>query len=168
MNQCVAPALHVSYGWLAYVLFHAYHLDACEQKSLGKHAYLSSWRLRYGLNDMIFAPYCLSAWEIYLKICKTFAKLLFDMPKSYQSHMTIQFENLIHICCLSCIELCQIVVTLERILFMLSWSRFTCTPYTPFLCFFEKLALYHPLISQKRREAWAIKTNIYGHMKVQV
>ena len=42
VNQCVAPALHVSYGWLAYVLFHAYHLDACEQKSLGKHAYLSS------------------------------------------------------------------------------------------------------------------------------
>ena len=47
-----------------------------------------------------------------------------------------------------CIELCQIVVTLERILFMLSWSRFTCTPYTPLLCFFEKLALYHSLIPQ--------------------
>jgi hypothetical protein len=75
MNQYVPPALHVSYGWLAYILFHAYHLDACEQKSLGKHAYLSSWRLRYGLNDMIFALYCLSAWEIYLKICETFAKL---------------------------------------------------------------------------------------------
>ena len=41
-NQCVAPALYVSYGWLAYVLFHDYHLDAYEQKSLGKHAYLSS------------------------------------------------------------------------------------------------------------------------------
>ena len=41
-NQCVAPALHVSYGWLAYVLFHAYHLDACEQKSLRKYAYLSN------------------------------------------------------------------------------------------------------------------------------
>ena len=36
------PALHVFYGWLAYVLFDGYHLDACEQKSLGKHAYLSS------------------------------------------------------------------------------------------------------------------------------
>ena len=42
VNQCVASALHVFYGWLAYVLFHAYHLDACEQKSLGNHAYLSS------------------------------------------------------------------------------------------------------------------------------
>ena len=61
------PALHVSYGWLAYVLFHAYHLDACEQISLGNHAYLSSWRLRYGLNDMISTLYCLSAWELYLK-----------------------------------------------------------------------------------------------------
>ena len=48
---------------LAYVLFLACHLDACEQKSLGKHAYLSSWRMRYGMNDMIFAPYCLSARE---------------------------------------------------------------------------------------------------------
>jgi len=84
-----------------------------------------------------------------------------------------------------CIELCQIVVTLERILFMLSWSRFTCTPYTPLLCFFEKLALYHSLIPQnkcsticvglslssfylKKREAWAIEKKIYGHMKVQV
>ena len=68
MNLCVPPALHVSYGWLAYVLFLAYHLDACEQKSLGNHAYLSSWCLRYGLDDMIFAPFCLSAWELYLKI----------------------------------------------------------------------------------------------------
>ena len=42
MNQCVAPALHVSYGWHAYVLFHAYHLDACEHISLGLHADLSS------------------------------------------------------------------------------------------------------------------------------
>ena len=42
MDQCATPALHVSYGWLAYVLFHDYHLDACEQKYLGKHTYLSS------------------------------------------------------------------------------------------------------------------------------
>ena len=56
MNKCVPLARHVSYGWLAYVLFHAHHLDACEQKSLGKHAHLSSWCLRYGLNDMIFTP----------------------------------------------------------------------------------------------------------------
>ena len=42
VNQCVAPTLYVSYGWLAYVLFHAYHLDACEQKYLQKHTYLSS------------------------------------------------------------------------------------------------------------------------------
>ena len=100
MSQWVPLALHVSYGWLAYVLFHAYHLDACEQKSLGKHAYLSSWRVRYGLDDMIFALCWLSAWELYLKIWKIFAKLLFDMPKSYQSHMMILLGNHIHICCL--------------------------------------------------------------------
>ena len=41
-NQCVAPTLHGSYGWLAYVLFLAYHLDACEWNYLGKHAHLSS------------------------------------------------------------------------------------------------------------------------------
>ena len=144
------PALHIFYGWLAYILFHAYHLDACEQKSLGKHAYLSSWHLRYGLNDMIFALYCLSAREIYLKFCKTFAKLLFDMPKSYQSHMMILLENHIHICCL-----------------FLHWALSNCcdpwensfhafmikihvhTTY-PLLCFYEKLALYHPSIPQNK------------------
>ena len=106
MNQCVPFALHVSYSWLAYVLFHAYHLDACEQKSLRKHAYLSSWCLRYGLNDMIFALYCLSAWEIYLKICKTFAKLLFDIPKPYDvsvwkpyTHMLLVLHWALSNCC---------------------------------------------------------------------
>jgi len=50
ISQNHAPrALHISYGWLAYVLFQSYHLDACEQISLGKHANLSSWCLRYGL-----------------------------------------------------------------------------------------------------------------------
>ena len=42
MDQCATPALHVSCGWLAYVLFHDYHLDAYEQKYLVKHTYLSS------------------------------------------------------------------------------------------------------------------------------
>jgi hypothetical protein len=42
MNQHAPSALHVYYGWLAYVLFHTYRLDACEQKYLGKHAHLSS------------------------------------------------------------------------------------------------------------------------------
>ena len=49
MDQCVLHAPHVSYGWLAYVLFYAYHLDACEQKYLGKYAHLGSRCLRYGL-----------------------------------------------------------------------------------------------------------------------
>jgi hypothetical protein len=73
-------------------------------------------------------------------------------------------------------------VTLERILFMLSRLRFTCTIYT-LLCFYEKLALYHLSIPQnkcstrcvglslqfllKKREAWAIEEK-YGHIKVQV
>ena len=83
-----------------------------------------------------------------------------------------------------CIELCQIVVTLERILFVLPWSRFTCTPYTPLLCFFEKLALYHSLIPQnkcsticvglspifvkEKKRGMGYRKKIYGHMKVQV
>ena len=68
-----------------------------------------------------------------------------------------------------CIELCQIVVTLERILFMHSWSRFTCIPYTPLLYFFKKLALYHPLIPQnkcstRREERHGLsKKNIWTH-----
>ena len=101
MNQCFLPILYVSYGWLPYVLFHAYHLDACEQKSLGKHAYLSSWRLRYGLNDLIFTLNVQVLGNFIWKFEKPFANLLFDMPKSYQSHMMMYLENHIHICCLS-------------------------------------------------------------------
>ena len=104
---------------------------------------------------------------------KPFVKLLFDMPKSYQSHMMIYHENPLHICCLflywalsNCCDPWE----------FFSWSRFTCTPYTPLLCFFEKLALYHPLIPQnkcsticvglslqfllKKRETWSIKKNM--------
>jgi hypothetical protein len=42
MNQHAPPALHTFYGWLAYILFLTYHVDACEQISLGQHAHLSS------------------------------------------------------------------------------------------------------------------------------
>ena len=148
-NESVySPALHVSYGWLAYVLFHAYHLDACGQKSLGSHAYLSGWHLKYGLSDMIFALYCLSAWELYLKNPLWSSSLICQSPT--KAIWWYFLKTIYTYAACFCIELCQIVVTLERILFMLSWSRFTCTPYTPLLCFFEKLALYHPLIPQNK------------------
>ena len=129
---------------------------------------------------MIFAPFCLSAWELYFKFWKT----LCEAPLWYVKVRPKPYDDTsyTYAACF-CIELCQIVVTLGRILFMLSWSRFMCTPYTPLLCFFEKLALYHPLIPQnkysticvglslqfllKKREAWAIEKK-YGHMKVQV
>ena len=64
-----------------------------------------------------------------------------------------------------CIELCQIVVTLERILFMLSWSRFMCYPYTPLLFFFEKLALYHPLIPQNKCSAICVGLSLQFLLK---
>ena len=101
MNQCVASALHVSYGWLAYVLFHAYHLDACEQKSLGNHAYLSSWCLRYGLDDL--------------------RSLLFKCLENLFENL----ENPLRSSSLICqsptkAKLCQIAVTYERTLLMLS------------------------------------------------
>ena len=143
MNQHDPLALHTFCGWLAYVVFLTYHLDACEQISLGPHAHLSSWCVWYGLMRWSLLLMFKYLGKFIWKFGKCFAKLLFDVPKSCQSHMMIPPENLIHICYLSYIELCQIVVTLERILFMLSWSRFTCTPYTPLLCFHEKLALYH-------------------------
>ena len=38
----------------------------------------------------------------------------------------------------------------REIFVMLSWSRFTCTPHNPLLCFFEKLTLYHPPIPQNK------------------
>ena len=53
MNQHDPLALHTFYGSLAYVLFHTYHLNACEQISLGQHAHLSSWCVIL-FDEMIF------------------------------------------------------------------------------------------------------------------
>ena len=138
--------------WLACICFiPCLSPNACEQKSLGKHAFLSSWCLRYGLNDMIFALYCLSAWEIYLKICKTlceaplwYAKVL---PKSYD---VVSWKPYTHMLLAFALSFVKLLWPSREIFFMLSWSRFTCTPHTPLLCFFEKLALYHPPIPQNK------------------
>ena len=141
MNQHDPLALHTFYGWLAYVLFLTYHLVACEQISLGQHAHLSSWCLWYGLmtwSSLLMFKYLGNfIWK--KNTCKAplwFAKVL---PEPYNE---LSWKPYTFAACL-CIEHCQIVVTLGRILFMLSWSRFTCTPYTPLLCFHERLALYH-------------------------
>ena len=141
MNQHDPLALHTFYGWLAYVLFLTYHLDACEQISLGPHAHLSSWCVWYGLmtwSSLLMFKYS-GKFIFFKKTCKAplwFAKVL---PEPYNE---LSWKPYTFAACL-CIEHCQIVVTLGRILFILSWSRFTCTPYTPLLCFHEKLALYH-------------------------
>jgi len=141
MNQHDPLALHTFYGWLAYVLFLTYHLDACEQISLGQHAHLSSWCVWYG--SMTWSSLLMFKYLGKFIWKKKLAELLFALPKSYQSHIINYLEKpYTYVACL-CIEHCQIVVTLGRILFMLSWSRFTCTLYTPLLCFHEKLALYH-------------------------
>ena len=84
------------------------------------------------------------------KFGKSFAKLLFDMPKSYHSHMMILLENHIHMCYL-----------------FLHWALSNCcdpwensirafmikihvhTTY-PLLCFYEKLALYHSSLPQNK------------------
>ena len=67
--------------------------------SLGNHAHLSSWCLRYGL--MIWSSLqmfdCLG---FFFENWKPLAKLPVDMPKSYQSHMMSYLENLRLICCL--------------------------------------------------------------------
>ena len=100
------------------------------------------------------------------------------MPKSYQRHMMILLENHVHICCL-----------------FLHWALSNCcdpwensfhafmikihvhTTY-PLLCFYEKLALYHPsiphnkssivcvglslspVIVEKKEKEWAIDKNV--------
>ena len=94
MNQHDPLVLHTFYGWLAYALFLTYHLDACEQILLGPHAYLSSWCVWYGLMTwsslLMFKYLGKFIWK------KTLAKLLFDLPKSYQSHIINYLENLTH------------------------------------------------------------------------
>ena len=141
MDQCVPQAPHISYGWLTYVLFHAYHLDACEQKYLRKHTYLSSWCLRYGL--MIWSS---------LLLLKCLGNLFKNLENPLQSSSLIcqsptraiwwyDMKTLHTYATCFCIELCQIVVTLKRSLFMLSLSRFTCTPYTPLLMLLKEVSI---------------------------
>ena len=86
-----------------------------------------------------------------------------------------------------CIELCQIFVTLERNFYYAFMIKIHVHTIYPLLCFFEKLALYHPLISQnkcsticvglslslqfllkKKKRGMSYREKIYGHMKVQV
>ena len=97
-------------GWLAYVLFHAYHLDACEWKYLGKHAYLSSWCFEVWFEWFDLRSCCLSAWEIYLKFWKTLCKapLWYDkiLPKPYDdsswkpyTHMLLVLHWALSNCC---------------------------------------------------------------------
>ena len=115
MNQCVPPALHVFYGWLAYVLFNAYHLDACEWKYLGKHAYLSSWCFEIWFEWFDLRSCCLSAWEIYLKIWKTLCKAYLRYAKFLlEPYDDTSWKTIYTFAACLCIELCQIVVTLER------------------------------------------------------
>ena len=132
VNQCVAPALHVSYGWLAYVLFHAYHLDACEQKFLGKHAYLSSWRLRYGLNDMVFTPYCLSAREfLFWKFVKPLQSSSLICQSPTKAIWCFSLKILYTYAACLALSFVKLLWPLREIFIMVSWSRFACTPYTP-------------------------------------
>ena len=94
MNQHDPLTLHTFYGWLAYVLFHAYHLDACEHISFGQHAHLSSWWVWYGsmIWTLLLMFKCLG--NFYLKNFKNgLGKLLFHMPMSYQSHIISYFEK---------------------------------------------------------------------------
>ena len=95
--------LHMFYSMLIILM------PVNKKKSLGNHAYLSSWCLRYGLNDMIFALYCLSAWEIYLKICKTlceaplwYAKVL---PKPYDDTSWKPYTYMLLVFALSSVKL---------------------------------------------------------------
>ena len=94
--------LHMFYSMLITLML-------VNKKLLGKHAYLSSWCLRYGLNDMMFALYCLSVWELYLKIWKTlceaplwYAKVL---PKPYVDTSWKPYTHMLLVFALSFVKL---------------------------------------------------------------
>ena len=113
MNQHDPLALHTFCGWLAYVLFLTYHLDACEQISLGPHAHLSSWCVWYGLttwSSLLMLKYLGNfIWNK-----KKLAKLLFDLPKSYQSHIMNHLENPIHILLVFALSIVKLLWPLEE------------------------------------------------------
>ena len=100
MNQHDPLVLHTFYGWLAYALFLTYHLNACEQISLGPHAHLSSWCVWYGLMTwsslLMFKYLGKFIWKITCKAPLWFSKVL---PKPYDEfswkafpHMQLAFS----------------------------------------------------------------------------
>ena len=113
MNQHDPLALHTFCGWLAYVLFLTYHLDACEQISLGPHAHLSSWCVWYGLRTwsslLVFKYLGKIIWK------KKLAKLLFDLPKSYQSNIMSYLEILIHMLLVFALSIAKFLWPLEEL-----------------------------------------------------
>ena len=136
MNQCIRllymfpmVGLHMFYSMLIILM------PVNKKKSLGNHAYLSSWCLRYGLDDMIFTPFlfkCLGTLFENLKNPFASSSLICQSPTSAIWWYFLKTIYTYGAC--FCIELCQIIVTLERALFMLSLSF-----------------------------AWAIKKNIWTH-----
>jgi hypothetical protein len=117
--------------------------------SLGNHAHLSSWCLRYGLmksSSLQLFEFLGNLFEHFENplqgsslICPSPTKAIWwDILKISYTYAT----------CL-CIELYQIFVTLVRILFTLSWSRCTYTSYLLDMLIWE-LALYLLYIPQNK------------------
>ena len=77
---------------------------------LSKHLTFEIWFEWYDLRSLLFK--CLG--NLFWKFVKLLQSSSLICQKSYQSHVMMYLENYVHICCLACIELCQIVVTLER------------------------------------------------------
>jgi hypothetical protein len=95
------PTLHV-FQWLACICFIPCLSSWCLWTNIIRELMLIKV---VGVCDMVWwydlLSKCLSTWEFYLKNWKPFsAKLLFDLSKSYQSHMMSYLENLILIWCL--------------------------------------------------------------------
>jgi len=104
------------------------------------------WFERFDLHS-----YCLSAWEIYLKIWKTFCKApLWYAKVLSKPNDDTSWKPFTHMLLVFALSFVKLLWPSREIFVMLSWSRFTCTPHTLLLCFYEKLALYHPSIPQNK------------------
>jgi hypothetical protein len=133
-------------------------------------------------DDPIFA---LNAWvlgKIYLKNLKSLCKLLFDLPKSYQSHIMSYLENLIHMLLVFALSLVKLLRPLEEFfscfhdqdsyahhtpLEMLLWE----VSIVPSISFHKIKKLHNMCWSLSpsiiTKETWGYQKKKYGHLRVQ-
>jgi hypothetical protein len=94
------PALHVSYGWLAYVLLHTYNLDACDQISLGNSCSSKLLMFEIWFDHIIFSQNICVLGDFIWKFENPLQSSSSICRSPTKAIWWVVLQTLIHICCL--------------------------------------------------------------------